>query len=51
MLAAESAGVVHDEAVSKWFQKYLPTSPSERRGEVWGFCRIPGWLHLGGGAG
>jgi hypothetical protein len=38
MLAGESAGVVHDEAVSGWFQKHLPTSPNENaRGDV-GFC-------------
>ena len=30
MLAAESAGVVHDEAVSEWFQKRFLTSPSEK---------------------
>jgi hypothetical protein len=35
MLAAESAGVVYDEAVSEWFQKHLPTSPSEKaRGDA-----------------
>lgn len=49
MLAGESAGVVHDEAVSRWFQKDLPTSPSERRREMWGFRRDPGWLHLAAG--
>ena len=47
MLAAESPGVVHHETVSEWFQKHLPTSPSERRGEVWGFCRIPGCVASG----
>jgi hypothetical protein len=40
MLAAESAGVVHDEAVSEWFAKRLPTSPSEKAPGDVGFCRI-----------
>jgi hypothetical protein len=41
MLAAESAGVVHDEAVSKWFQNHPPASPSDRRGEMWGSAGSP----------
>ena len=49
MLAAESAGVVYDEAVSEWFAKHLPTSPSEKaRGDV-GVLPDPRLVALAGG--